>query len=138
MVRISRKKNGIVYAAIRSAAERRGWSGGCAAGWMTTLIFLPIMLVLAVLFYSGLSLESSISIARGYVFVSQRKIRDGGGTQMFAEATFKPKGIKVEGNAVLVFSRWTQLRIVFQDDALKEPFVLEVSNLVKPREPMMG
>lgn len=138
MVRISRKKIGLGFAAIGAAAEIVGWRGGWAAGWMTTLIFLPIMLVLAVLFYSGLSLESSISIARGYVFVSQRTIRDGGGTQMFAEATFKPKGIKVEGNAVLVFSRWTQLRIVFQDDALKESFVSEASNLVKPREPTMG
>jgi hypothetical protein len=128
-VRVSRKKIGVVFALIGAFAVVVGWWGGWVAGWLTTLVFLPIMLVLAVLFYSGVSRESNVSVARGYVSVYPRTI--GNETTALSESTCKPESVKEEGDVVLVFSRWSQLRIVFQDETEKASFISEVSALVK-------
>ena len=128
-VRVSRKKIGVVFALLGVLAEVVGWWGGWVAGWLTTLVFLPIMLVLAVLFYSGVSRESNVSVARGYVFVYPRTI--GNETTALSESTCKPESIKEEGDAVLVSSRWSQMRIVFQNETERTSFISEVSGLVK-------
>ena len=119
----------MVFALAGVFAVVVGWQGGWVAGWLTTLVFLPITLVLAVLFYSGVSRESNVSVARGYVFVYPRTI--GNETTALSESTCKPEAVREEGDAVLVFSRWSQLRIVFQSETERASFVSEVSGLLK-------
>jgi len=106
-----------------------GWWSGWVAGWLMTLVFLPITSVLAVLLYSGVSRESNVSVARGYVSGYPRTI--GKETTALSESTCKPESIREEGDAVLVFSRWSQLRIVFQNETERASFMSEVSALVK-------
>jgi hypothetical protein len=91
---------------------------------------LALVLPLAGVTYRGVSNESNISIARGYVFVYPKKMGTGG-LELWFESTCKPKKVKVEGDAVLVSSGGSQLRIVFENEGTKEFFVSEVSGLVK-------
>ena len=94
-----------------------------------SLIFLGVMLVVAFLFYSGVSRESNVSVARGYVFVYPKTI--GTETTALSESICKPRAIKEERDAVLVISRWSELRIVFQNETLRASFIADVSNLIK-------
>jgi len=87
------------------------------------------MLLLAVLFYFGISRESNVSVARGRVFVYPKKI--GIENTALSESICRPESIKEVGDAVLVFSRWSELRIVFQNETLRATFMSEVSSLVK-------
>ena len=126
MVKVSRKKIGVILAFL-------GVLGGVAfwqSAWWASLIFLGAMLSVAVLFYSGVSRESNVSVARGRVFVYPKTI--GNETTALSESICKPEAIREEGNAVLVFSRWSQLRIVFQNETEKTSFVSEVSALLNP------
>jgi hypothetical protein len=126
VVKVSRKKIGVILAFL-------GVLGGVAfwqSAWWASLIFLGAMLSVAVLFYSGVSRESNVSVARGRVFVYPKTI--GNETTALSESICKPEAIREEGNAVLVFSRWSQLRIVFQNETEKTSFVSEVSALLNP------
>ena len=125
VVKVSRRKIGVIWALVGVLEAVAFWG----AGWWASFIFLGIMLPLAVLFYSGVSRESSVSVARGYVFVYPRTI--GNKTTALSESVCKPEGIKEEGNAVLVFSRWSRLRIVFQDETQRASFMSEVTRLVR-------
>jgi len=125
LVRVSRKKIGVIFAFLGVLEAVAFWG----AGWWASLIFLGVMSPLALLFYSGVSRESSVSIARGRVFVYPRAI--GNKTTALSESICKPEAIKEEGGAVLVFSRWSQLRIVFQDETERTSFISEVSSLLK-------
>jgi len=126
VVKVSRKKIGVVWAFLGVLEAVAFWG----AGWWASFIFLGVMLPLAVLFYSGVSRESSVSIARGYVFVYPRTI--GNKTTALSESICKPEAIKEEGNAVLVFSRSSQLRLVFQNETERTSFISEVSGLLNP------
>jgi hypothetical protein len=106
-----------------------GVIAGWGAGWPWSIVFFGIMLPLAVLFYSGVSRESNVSIARGRVFVYPKTI--GNETTALSESVCKPEAIKEVGNAVLVLSRWSELRIVFQDESLKASFMSEASGLLR-------
>ena len=99
------------------------------AAWSVFLLVVPALLLAAVT-YRGVSNESNVSIERGYVFVYP-KVMGTGGLELWYESICKPKKVKVEGEAVLVSSGGSQLRIVFEDEGTKEFFVAEVSNLVK-------
>ena len=126
VVKVSRKKIGVIWAFLGVFG---GVVAGGQAGWPWSVVFLGIMLPLAVLFYSGISRESNVSIARGRVFVYPRTI--GNETTAISESICKPEAIKEEGGAVLVLSRWSELRIVFQNETEKGSFVSEVSGLLK-------
>lgn len=54
-----------------------------------------------------------------------------GGVELWQEAICRPKKVTVEGEAVLVSSGGSQLRIVFENEGTKELFVSEVSDLVR-------
>jgi len=125
VVKISRKKLGVIWAFFGVVGAAAFWQ----AAWGISLIFLGVMLFVAVLFYSGVTRESNVSVARGYVFVYPRKI--GNETTGLSESTCKPKAIKEQGDAVLVISRWSELKVVFQNESLRASFVSEVSGLVK-------
>ena len=125
MVKISRKKIGVVLAFLGVLGAVAFWQGA----WWASLLFLGVMLPLAVLFYSGVSRESKVSIARGLVFVYPKTI--GNQTTALSESICKPEAIKEERDAVLVLSRWSQLRIVFQAEAQRTSFISEVSSLLK-------
>ena len=127
VVKISRKKTGEVLASLGVVmGVVLGWYAGWVPGF---LLFVPF-LVFAVLSYSGLSSESNVSIARGHVFVYPKLMKTGG-EELWREAICKPKAIKEEGDAVLVSSTWSQLRIVFQNEMERTSFITEVSGLVK-------
>jgi len=126
VVKISRKKIGVIWAFLGILA---GVVAGWGAGWPWSIIFLGVMLPLAVLFYSGRTRESNVSIARGRVFVYPRTI--GNETTALSESICKPVAIKEVGDAVLVLSRWSELRIVFQNETQRASFIAEVSSLVK-------
>jgi hypothetical protein len=126
VVKVSRKRIGVIWAFL-------GVLGGVAfwpSEWWASLIFLGVMLSVAVLFYSGVSRESNVSVARGRVFVYPKMM--GNKTTALSESICKPEAIKEEGNAVLVFSGWSQLSIVFQNEREKAFFVSEVSGLLSP------
>jgi len=125
VVKISRKKIGVVLAFLGVLGAVAFWQGA----WWASLIFLGVILAVAVLFYSGVSRESNVSVARGRVFVYPRTM--GNGTTAVLESICKPQAIKEEGDAVLVFSRWSQLRIIFQNEAERTSFISEVSGLLK-------
>jgi hypothetical protein len=127
VVRISRKKVGVVWALLGVlGAFLAGWGGA----WPISLVFLGIMSVVALLFYSGVSRESNVSVARGRVFVYPRTI--GNETTALSESVCDPEAIKEEGDAVFVLSSWSELRIVFQNESQKASFVSEVRTLLKP------
>jgi hypothetical protein len=125
VVKVSWKKIGVIWALLGVLEAVVFWG----TGWWASFIFLGVMLPLAVLFYSGVSRESSVSVARGRVFVHPRTI--GNKTTALSESICKPEAIKEEGDAVLVFSRWSQLRIVFQNETERTSFISEVSGLLK-------
>jgi hypothetical protein len=125
VVKVSRKKIGFIWAFLGVLEAVAFWG----VAWWASLMFLVIMLPLAVLFYSGVSRESRVSVARGRVFVYPSTI--GNKTTALSESICKPGAIKEEGDAVLVFSRWSQLRIVFQNETERTSFILEVSGLLK-------
>jgi hypothetical protein len=127
VVKVSRKKLGIIL-------ESLGVLVGAVAFWEAgpglSLVAVFLTLPLAVLFYSGVSRESKVSIARGLVFVYPKTI--GNQTTALNESICKPEAIKEEGDAVLVLSRWSELRIVFHTEGEKVAFLSEVSGLLKP------
>ena len=125
MVKVSRKKIGFIWAFLGVLEAVAFWG----AAWWASLIFLVIMLPLAVLFYSGVLRESSVSVARGRVFVYPRTI--GNKTTALSESICRPEAIKEEGDAVIIFSGWSQLRIVFQNETERTSFISEVSGLLK-------
>jgi hypothetical protein len=124
VVRVSRKKIGVIWAFLGVLGAVVFWQ----AVWVVSLIFLGVMLSVAVLFYSGVSRESNVSIARGRIFVYPKTI--GNETTALSESVCKPIAIKEQGDAVLVFSRWSQLRIVFQNETARTSFISEVSGLL--------
>jgi hypothetical protein len=124
VVKVSRKKIGVIWGFLGVLGAVAFWQGA----WWASLIFLGAMLSVAVLFYFGVSRESNVSVARGYVSVYPRTI--GNETTAVSESTLKPEAIKEVGGAVLVFSRWSQLRIVFQNDMERASFISEVSGLL--------
>lgn len=131
MVKVSRKKIGVIFALLGVLGTAAFLAGGRGiADVVGSLIFLGVMLSLAVLFSSGVSRESNVSVARGHVFVYPRTI--GNETTALSESTCKPVAVKREGDAVLVSSRWSQLRILFENEADKTFFIAEVSGLVNP------
>ena len=125
VVKVSRKKIGVIWAFLGVLEAIAFWG----AGWWASVLFLGVMLPLGVLFYTGVSRESSVSIARGHVFVYPRTV--GNKTTALSESVCRPEGVKEDGDAVLVFSRWSQLRIVFQNETIRASFVSEVSGLLK-------
>ena len=126
MVKVSRKKVGVIWAFLGVlGAFLAGWGGA----WPVSFIFLGTMLAVAFLFYSGVSRESNVSVARGYVFVYPKTI--GNRTTALYESFCKPEALKEVGDAVLVLSRWSELRIVFQNATLRASFIAEVSGLLK-------
>ena len=126
VVKVSRKKIGVIWAFIGVLGAAAFWR----VEWGISLIFLGVMLPLAVLFYSGVSRESNVSVARGRVFVYPKTI--GNETTAVSESICKPEAIREVGDAVLVFSRWSQLRIVFQNETERTSFMSEVSGLLNP------
>ena len=126
MVKVSRKKIGVIWAFLGVLGAAAFWQ----VEWVISLIFLGVMLPLAVLFYSGVSRESNVSVARGRVFVYPKTI--GNETTAISESICKPEAIREVGDAVLVFSRWSQLRIVFQNETERTSFMSEVSGLLNP------
>jgi hypothetical protein len=126
VVKISRKKLGVSWALLGVlGALLAGWWGA----WLMSFIFLAVMSLLAVLFYFGISRESNVSVTRGRVFVYPKKI--GIENTALSESICRPEAIKEVGDVVLVFSRWSELRIVFQNETLRASFMSEVSSLVK-------
>ena len=126
VVKVSRKKVGVIWACLGVIG---GVVAGWQAGWPWSVVLLVIMLPLAALFYSGISRESNVSVARGRVFVYPATI--GNETTALSESVCTPEAIKEEGDAVLILSKWSELRIVFQNESLKASFVSEVSALLK-------
>jgi hypothetical protein len=126
VVKISRKKLGIILASLGVLV---GAFAFVEFGLVLSLVVIFLTVPLAVLFYSGVSRESKVSIARGLVFVYPKTI--GNQTTALSESICKPEAIKEEGDAVLVLSRWSQLRIVFQAEAQRTSFISEVSSLLK-------
>jgi len=126
VVKVSRKKIGVIWAFLGVLGAAAFWQ----VEWVISLIFLGVMLPLAVLFYSGVSRESNVSVARGRVFVYPKTI--GNETTAISESICKPEAIREVGDAVLVFSRWSQLRIVFQNETERTSFMSEVSGLLNP------
>jgi len=126
VVKVSRKKIGVIWAFLGVLGAAAFWQ----VEWVISLIFLGVMLPLAVLFYSGVSRESNVSVARGRVFVYPKAI--GNETTAVSESICKPEAIREVGDAVLVFSRWSQLRIVFQNETERTSFMSEVSGLLNP------
>jgi hypothetical protein len=126
VVKVSRKMAGIVLGSLGVVI---GVGAGWYAGWVTGFLLLLPFLVFAVLSYSGLSNESNVSIARGYVFVYPKRMNTGG-VELWQEAICKPKTIKEEGDAVLVSSGGSQLRIVFENETERASFISEVSGLL--------
>lgn len=128
VVRISRKRAGVVLAFL-------GIVIGVVAAWYGSLIAFfsldAIVLPLAAVTYHGLSNESNVSIERGHVFVYP-KVMGTGGLELWYEAICKPKKVRVEGDAVLVSSGGSQLRIVFENEGTKEFFVSEVTGIIEP------
>jgi len=107
-----------------------GGVAGWYAGWVAGSLLFVLFLVFGVLSYSGLSSESNVSVARGYVFVYPKLMKTGG-EELWRETICKPKAIKEEGEEVLVSSGGSQLRIVFENETEKTSFILEVSSLLK-------
>jgi len=107
-----------------------GGVAGWYAGWVAGSILFVLFLVFGVLSYSGLSNESNVSIARGYVFVYPKLMKTGG-VELWQEAICKPRAIKVEGDAVLVSSGGSLLRIVFENEIEKASFISEISGLLR-------
>jgi len=126
VVKISRKKLGIILASLGVLV---GAFAFVEFGLVLSLVVIFLTVPLAVLFYSGVSRESKVSIARGLVFVYPKTI--GNQTTALSESICKPEAIKEERDAVLVLSRWSQLRIVFQAEAQRTSFISEVSSLLK-------
>ena len=128
VVRISRKRAGAILASL-------GIVIGVVAAWYGSLIaFLSldaILLPLAAVTYHGLSNESNVSIERGHVFVYP-KVMGTGGLELWFESICKPKKIRVEGDAGLVSSGVSELRIVFENEGTKELFVSEVTDIIGP------
>jgi hypothetical protein len=129
VVKICRKKTGMVLASVGVVI---GGVAGWYADWLAALMLFLLFLILAVVTYSGVSHDSKVSIARGYVFVYPEPMSTGG-LELWFEAICKPRAVKEEGDAVLVSSRWSQLRIMFENETSKESFIAEVSGLLKPR-----
>ena len=125
VVRISRKKIGVIWGLFGVLGAVAFWQ----AAWGLSLIFLGIMMFVAALFYSGVSRESNVSVARGRVFVHPRTI--GNATTAISESTCKPRAVKEQGGAVLVVSRWSELRVVFQNESMRASFMSEVSGLAR-------
>ena len=123
VVRVSRKKMGVIWGLLGVLGAAAFWQ----AAWGVSLIFLGVMLSVAALFYSGVSRESNVSVARGYVFVRPRTI--GNETTALSESTCKPRAVEEQGGAVLVISRWSELRVVFQNESTRASFLSEVSGL---------
>ena len=126
MVRISRRTAATVLAFNGIAI---GVAAAWYAAWSAFLLVVPVLLLAAVT-YRGVSNESNVSIERGYVFVYP-KVMGTGGLELWYESICKPKRVSVEGEAVLVSSGGSRLRIVFEDEGTKESFVSEVSGLIK-------
>lgn len=126
VAKVSRKKLGLILAFVGVLG---GVAGVLAAGpvW---LIWVAVFLPLAALVYSGVSRDSKVWIARGLVFVYPKTI--GNRTTGLSESICKPEAVREEGTAVIVLSRWSQVRIVFQTETEKSSFVSEVSSLLKP------
>jgi len=127
VVKISRRMTGLVLASLGVII---GVIAGWYAGWVAGLSLFLLLLVFGVLSYSGSSSESNVSIERGYVFVYPKRMNTGG-VELWQEAICKPRAVNVEGDAVLVSSRWSQLRIVFENETQKASFVSEASGLLK-------
>jgi len=51
--------------------------------------------------------------------------------ELWQEAICKPRAIKVEGDAVLVSSGGSLLRIVFENEIEKASFISEISGLLR-------
>ena len=126
VVRISRRTAGTVLAFIGIAI---GVAAAWYASWSAFLLVVPVLLLAAVT-YRGVSNESNVSIERGYVFVYPKDMGTGG-LELWYESICKPKRVSVEGEAVLVSSGGSRLRIVFEDEGTKESFVSEVSGMIK-------
>ena len=125
-VKVSRKRIGVICASLGVlGGALAGWAGA----WLGTFLWSPVMLAVAALFYYGVSRESKVWVARGLVFVDPKTI--GKQTTGLSESICKPEAIKEAGDAVLVISRWSELRIVFHDAALRASFLAEVSGLLK-------
>ena len=126
VVKVSRKKIGAIWAFLGVLG---GGLAAWAGAWVGTLVWSPVMLAVAVLFYYGVSRESKVWVARGYVFVYPKTM--GRQTTGLSESICKPEAIKELGDAVLVHSRWSELKIVFQDATLRASFIAEVSGPLK-------
>ena len=59
------------------------------------------------------------------------KVMGTGGLELWYESICKPKKVRVEGDAVLVSSGGSQLRMVFENEARNEFFVSEVTGIIK-------
>jgi hypothetical protein len=127
VVRISRRRSGVVLASLGVVI---GVVAGWYAGWVAGLSLFLLFFVFGVLSYFGLSSEANVSIARGYIFVYPKQMKTGG-VELWQEATCKPRAMEEEGDAVLVRSGGSQLRIVFDDETQKAAFMAEVSGLLK-------
>ena len=127
VVKISRKMTGMVLASFGVVI---GGVAGWYVGWVAGSMLLVLFLVFGVLSYSGLSSDSNVSVARGHVFVYPKLMKTGG-EELWREAICKPKAIKEEGDAVLVSSGGSQLRIVFENETDRTSFIVEVSGLLK-------
>jgi len=127
VVKISRKMTGMVLASLGVVI---GGVAGWYVGWVAGSMLLVLFLVFGVLSYSGLSSDSNVSVARGHVFVYPKLMKTGG-EELWREAICKPKAIKEEGDAVLVSSGGSQLRIVFENETDRTSFIVEVSGLLK-------
>ena len=128
VVRISRRKTGVAIAFLAAVI---GVAAAWYANWAAFFGLLALMLPLAAVTYRGVSNDSNVSVARGYVFVYPM-VMGTGGLELWFESTCKPRAIKEKGDAVLVSSRWSELKIVFENESLKAGFVSEVSGLLRP------
>jgi hypothetical protein len=130
VVRISRKMAGIVLASLGIAI---GVVAAWYADWVASIGLLALILALAVVTYRGVSNDSNVSVARGYVFVYPKNMSTGG-LELWFESICKPRAVKEKGDAVLVSSGGSELRIVFENESTKSFFMSEVSGLLKPQK----